>query len=98
MAQYFADFDNEEETFEFDGCPYLFELKYTDEKLLQRSAIQLLQGYKTREIGGIPVAAVTLCPQRKNTYVVKSGTFCCPNIGGLDVSRVETDQPPVWLI
>lgn len=35
LAKNLADFDNKEKTFEFDGCPYLFEPKHTDEEVPQ---------------------------------------------------------------
>lgn len=33
MAEYLPDFDNLEEAFDIDACPYLFEPEYTIEEL-----------------------------------------------------------------
>lgn len=35
MAEYLPDFNDVDETFEYDGCPYLFEPEYMDEELLE---------------------------------------------------------------
>ena len=36
MAEYLSDFDDVDDDFEYDGCPYCFKTEYTDEELLER--------------------------------------------------------------
>ncbi len=100
-----------DETVDFDGCPYLYELEYTDEELFeieeragresererdgQRKTNQLLlKGSKFWETGGVPVGAVTQCPQRMNAFVLKRKLFN----ESIYVDIIVTDGVPLYFI